>query len=201
MLLPMLAAVAESGRRRVSAVPSAPPECPVITLKAGIVVLGDGTAEGILIEAVAVPWFKILEMIKNDPAAAYALDWRSWEEIIAGAYAADGFDEVVLTPRSGDLGRDVIATKKGIGSIRILDQVKAHKPGHLVNATDVRAMLGVITADRNCSKGVVTTTSDFAPMVREDALLKPYMPHRLELKSRAELFPWLDGIRQRASGK
>jgi len=47
-----------------------------------------------------------------------------WEEIIAGAYKKAGFDEVTLTPRSGDLGRDVIAIKKGLGSVRVIDQVK-----------------------------------------------------------------------------
>jgi len=55
-----------------------------------------------------------------------------------------GFDEVTLTPRSGDYGRDVIAIKKGIGTIRVIDQVKAYKPGHLVGANDVRALLGAL---------------------------------------------------------
>jgi restriction system protein len=58
------------------------------------------------------------------------------KEIIAGAYHRSGFDEVILTPRSGDHGRDVIAIKKGIGSIRVIDQVKAYKPGHLVTAVE-----------------------------------------------------------------
>jgi hypothetical protein len=35
-----------------------------------------------------------------------------------------GFEEVILTPRSGDHGRDVIATKKALGTIRVIDQVK-----------------------------------------------------------------------------
>lgn len=148
---------------------------PVLTLGASILTLGGATAEGQLIEAVGIPWFKIVEMLQRDPSAAYGLDPRQWEEMIAGAYEAEGFDEVTLTPRSGDLGRDVIAVKKGVGCIRILDQVKAYKPGHLVPANDVRAMLGVGFADQNCSKVVITTTSDFAPKVRDDPLLKPHM--------------------------
>ena len=138
-----------------------------------------------------------MQWIKRDPRAVYALDWRQLEETIAGAYQSAGY-EVTLTPRSGDLGRDVIATKKGVVSIRILDQIKAYKPGHLVTANDVRAMLGVATADTNCSKAVVTTTSDFAPRVREDELLKHFMPYRLELKSGSELVPWLNDIAERA---
>jgi len=100
--------------------------------------------------------------------------------MIAGAYERAGFDEVTLTPQSGDLGRDVIAVKHGIGTIRIIDQVKAYQPGHLVTADDVRALLGVLVADR-ASKGFLTTTSDFAPKLRDDILLRPYIPAQLEL--------------------
>jgi restriction system protein len=117
-----------------------------------------------------------------------------WEEIVAGAYQKAGFDEVILTPRSGDKGRDVVATKNGVGSIRIFDQVKAYKPGHVVTAEEVRAMLGVITGAGNVSKGVISTTSTFAPRVAEDEYLKPYIPYRLELKPRDTLLRWLDEL-------
>ena len=102
-----------------------PGDCPAITITAAIVVLGEKTDEGTLIEALGIPWFEIVRWIKEN---------------------------------------------------------------------DVRAMLGVANADRNCSKVVVTTTSDFAPMVREDPLLSPYMPYRLELRSGKELVPWLNEI-------
>ncbi len=36
------------------------------------------------------------------------------EKRIAGAYERAGYPEVVLTPRSGDAGRDIIATKPGV---------------------------------------------------------------------------------------
>ena len=147
--------------------------------------------EGTLVKAVAVPWFEILKVVQADPRAAYEIGPRKWEEIIAGAYHRAGFDEVVLTPRSGDKGRDVIATRFGVGSVRIFDQVKAYKPGHLVTAEEVRAMLGVITGADNVSKGVVTTTSNFAPRLADDPYLKKYIPYRLELKPREMLLSWL----------
>ncbi|MBI3570275.1 MAG: restriction endonuclease [Gammaproteobacteria bacterium] len=114
--------------------------------------------------------------------------------MIAGAYSQAGFDEVILTPRSGDKGRDVIATKFGVGSIRIFDQMKAYKPGHLVTADEVRAMLGVITGADNVSKGVVTTTSNFAPRLADDPYIKKYLPYRLELKPRDALLSWLESL-------
>lgn len=172
---------------------------PEVTLKA-VITFGESDPEGRLVESVAVPWFEILRLIQKDPAAAFQIDPRTWEEIIAGAYRQEGFDEVILTPRSGDKGRDVVATKHGVGSIRIFDQVKAYKPGHLVTADEVRAMLGVITGAGNVSKGIVTTTSEFAPRLVEDPYIKLYLPHRLELKPRNVLLPWLEGLSKPNNG-
>jgi restriction system protein len=173
----------------------APPE---LTIKALLEFAGQ-TTDGALVEAVAIPWFEILEMVKKDPQSIYSIEPRTWEEIIAGAYSRAGFDEVILTPRSGDKGRDVVATKRGIGCVRIFDQVKAYKPGNVVTAEEVRAMLGVITGAQNVSKGVITTTSEFAPRLLDDEFLKPYIPYRLELKAREPLLAWLDELSEHES--
>ncbi|MCH7857602.1 MAG: restriction endonuclease [Gemmatimonadetes bacterium] len=167
-------------------------ETPGILLQA-VIVPGERTHEGVLVEAVAVPWFEIMEIIAKDPDAIYEFDWRRWEEIVAGAYREQGF-EVVLTPRSGDGGRDIIATSEGHGSIRILDQVKAYKPGHLVTADEVRSMLGTLSADLKASKGIITTTSDFAPRIETDERISKFLPTRLELRPRNELLDWLASV-------
>lgn len=163
---------------------------PAVVLKA-LLDFGGNTDDGRLVRAVALPWFEIMERFRRDPSSIYEIDWRRWEEIIAGAYQKAGFDEVVLTPRSGDGGRDVIATKWGVGSVRFFDQVKAYKPGHLVTAEEVRAMAGVIHGYPNVSKGIVTTTSEFAPGIADDPSIGTFIPHRLELKPRDVLLPWL----------
>ncbi len=170
-----------------------PEQLPGIVLKV-LLQVRQTTKEGALIEAVALPWFRILELIRRDPQSVYQIDPRVWEEIVAGAYTRAGFDEVILTPRSGDKGRDVVATKRGIGSIRIFDQIKAYKPGHLVTAEEVRSMVGVITSAQNVSKGVITTTSTFAPRIADDEYIRPLIPYRLELKPREALLPWLDEL-------
>lgn len=150
-----------------------------------VVTLGEKTDEGHLIEAVAPAWFEIARLIRADPKAMHQIDPRKWEEMIAAWYKQYGFDEVILTPRSGDLGRDVIAVKRGVLSVRILDQVKAYSPGHVVPANDVRALAGVLALDRSASKGLVTTTSDFAPGVHTE--FASMIPTRLELVNGAEL--------------
>jgi restriction system protein len=165
-------------------------ELPGLSLKALLDFRGN-TDHGLLVRAVAVPWFEILKMIQQDPTGIYQIGWRKWEEIIAGAYTRAGFEEVILTPRSGDGGKDIIAVKKGIGSIRIFDQVKAYKPPYLVSADEVRSMLGVITGHQNVSKGIITTTSEFAPKVMDDPAVAAYIPYRLELKPRDVLLSWL----------
>jgi restriction system protein len=154
-------------------------DTPSLLLQA-VIVPGDKTQEGQLVEAVTLPWFDIIKLLSRDPAIAHQIQARKWEEIIAGAYQKAGFDEVTLTPRSADLGRDVIAVKRGLGSIRVIDQIKAYAPGHLVTADDVGALLGVLHGDK-ASKGFLTTTSDFAPKLCDDILLKPFMPAQLEL--------------------
>ena len=180
-------------RRILPAIRRARQAPPAVTLKA-VLDLGNATDEGLLVQAVALPWFEILRMFEEDPDGIYNIDSRTWEEIIAGAYTEAGFDEVILTPRSGDKGRDVIATKFGVGSVRFFDQVKAYSPGNLVTAEEVRAMLGVVTGAGNVSKGIITTTSDFAPRLREDEYIKRFLPYRLELKPRDELLRWLASL-------
>jgi restriction system protein len=162
-----------------------------------IIVPGGKTADGIMIESVAIPWFDIIEILRRDPNAAYQIPARTWEEIIAGAYKKAGFEEVTLTPRSGDHGRDIIAIKKGLGCIRVIDQVKAYKPDHPVTADDVRALMGVLHGD-SASKGFLTTTSVFAPRLPADPLISPFIPSRLGLIDGKMLLARLDELAKRA---
>jgi restriction system protein len=55
-----------------------------------------------------------------------------------------------------------------LGKIRVIDQVKADRPGHVVPAEEVRAMVGVLVLEGNVSKKFVTTTSSFAPGIARD---------------------------------
>ncbi len=166
---------------------------PVAMLLQSVIILGDKNKEGKLVLAVCIPWFDIIELLKKDPDAAYKIPHEKWEEIVAGAYSKAGFDEVTLTPRSGDYGRDVIAIKKGIGSIRVIDQVKAFKPGKLVKANDVRALMGILQGDK-ASKGFLTTTSDFAPKIKSDPLITPFIPRQLELINGVNLLRRLEEL-------
>lgn len=164
-----------------------PPQITIQTL----ITAGDKVSEGILVEGVSIAWHEIIRMISRNPEEIYDIDPRRFEELIAGAYERAGYDEVILTPRSGDKGRDVIATKNGIGSIRIFDQIKRNRITHPVTADDVRALAGVISMAQNVSKGVLTTSGILAPNLEKDEYIAKLLPYRLELRPRDILLPWL----------
>jgi restriction system protein len=78
--------------------------------------------------------------------------------------------------------------------VKIIGSVKAYKPGTLVDYDSIRALIGVMAGERDVSKGIITTTSDFPPRVGEDPFIKPFMPTRLELINGENLRKWLTGL-------
>jgi len=81
-----------------------------------IITFGPRGGEGKLIECIDAPWRVIVELLRRDPNAAYQIPPAKWEEIIAGAYWKAGFDEVILTPRSGDRGAMSLPRNAGSGA-------------------------------------------------------------------------------------
>lgn len=160
-----------------------------ITLN-GLIIPDQQTSEGLLIKSYASVWIEIAQRLGEDWALAFQLSARQWEEMLAGAMSAEGY-QVTLTPRSGDHGRDVIAVKSGIGCLRILGSMKAYAPNRLVDRAHVHEMLGVLNTEANVSKGIIATTSDFAPRIEEAPGMKQVMPYRLELINGLRLQRWL----------
>jgi len=164
---------------------------PGMLLQTAIVQLGEKTEEGQIVQAVALPWFEIIDQVSKNPDFLFQVQWRKLEELIAGAYEKEGWDEVTLTPPSSDGGRDIIAVKKGVCRIRIIDQVKAYATGQRVSADDIRSLIGVLASDLNVSKGFVTTTAEFAPKIYDDHNINQFIPYRLELRDGDCLRNWL----------
>jgi len=160
-----------------------------------IITVGDKTNEGRLVQGVSIAWDEIIKLLEYRPDEIFNIDPRKFEELIAGAYDRAGY-RVELTPYSNDKGRDVVATKDGIGSIKIFDQVKRYRINHLVTYEEVMSLFGVISSAPNVSKGVVTTTSDFAPTLLDNEDVRRLVPYRVELKPRKVLLPWLYSLRR-----
>ncbi|MEA1619435.1 restriction endonuclease [Erythrobacter sp. T5W1-R] len=170
---------------------------PELLLQTSVTLHSSTVSEGTIIRHLHQPWIEIAEHLKRDPKFLFEFSKHPtrFEEFLAACYDRAGFDEVILTPRSGDRGRDVIATKRGQFSLRVLDQAKAFSEGNLVRHDDIRAMLHVIQHDRAASKGYVTTTSDFAPeILATDGEFAGYMPTRLELRNGKAIAEWIEAL-------
>lgn len=177
------------GVRKDESGPSELPTIPVVIQ--AVVTPYEKTTEGELVTALSVPWKQIVDALVRRPDLAFEIPPRKWEEIVAAAFDAAGYDQVTLTPRSGDYGRDVIAVKYGVGSIRIVDSVKAYRGHHRVPHDDVRALLGVLFADSRATKAILSTTSSFMPGVHTDPFIQKHVPYRLELMDGPRLIQWL----------
>jgi restriction system protein len=169
---------------------------PEIVIASGFVVLGDKHAEGRLVLGVGTMWLDMISEAQRDPTALLKMSPREFEEFLAGLYERQGFwDEIILTPRSGDKGRDVIlsATKRGMGTIRLIDQAKRYAPRYRVTSEQVSSMAGILLRDQNVSKAIITTTSDFAPGASKD--WEKFIPERLELRNGPKLLEWMSEIK------
>lgn len=165
---------------------------PISTLILSAIIVPEAkVADGLSIQTITVSWQEIVKHLERNWTTAHEIPAEKWEEIIAGAFKKEGYDEVILTHRSGDDGRDVIAIRKGIGTVKILGSVKAYGPGRLVRHDDVRALVGVLAMEPDSSKGIITTTSDFAPKIYTNPKYTALMPTRLELVNGKQLQEWL----------
>jgi restriction system protein len=62
-------------------------------------------------------------------------------------------------------------------------------------------LLGVLSGDQTASKAILTTTPDFAPKIKTDPFIKPFLRTRLELMNGNELLEWLVKLAEKNSHK
>jgi restriction system protein len=153
----------------------------------GIVLSGDKTADGDLVKVIAPAFKKITELLQFDYTILHSMDPRTFEELIAAAYSRLGFEKVVLTPRSGDQGRDLIIESRKSGAVRLFVEAKRYSDGNLVPAKEVRSLLGTMLGEPETTKGILVTTSDFAPEVRTAPNIARHLGKRLRLLNGTQL--------------
>jgi hypothetical protein len=117
----------------------------------------------------------VLDGILRSPEAMRTLSARDFEKFIATLIDQLGFENVELTPSSGDQGRDIIASKRMHGiPIIFAFECKLYKPGNPVGPDILRALLGTVRHARTAAnKGVLVTTSTFSPGARTFLLSEP----------------------------
>ena len=122
----------------------------------------------------------LLDRALRDPEAMRSFGSRAFEDFIAQLTEGLGFEDVVLTPRSGDKGRDVLATK-WVHGIRILFafECKRFAANRRVGIAYARALLGVIShGETRADKGVLVTTSGFTKGATKFILTEPSLDSR-----------------------
>ena len=148
-----------------------------------------------LVTFIEPAWLAIRDALVAEPSCRFSIAPSKWEELIAASYEAAGFDAVVLVPRSGG-GRDIVATRMGFAQVSIVDQVRVFEEGKVVHANDVCTLLGALLAERNATKGFITTTAKLAPGITDDTRIAFFLPHRLEVIDGEQLLARLNGIRR-----
>lgn len=139
--------------------------------------------------------FELIAKILRAPNEVRNLTPRQFEEFIADTLTQLGFTDVVLTPRSRDGGKDVIASNK-INGIPLVFyfECKKYADGNKVQLDTLRALLGTIAHESNqVNKGVLVTTSTFTQGSREFILSEA----RLDGKDYDGVLGWIDEIRKK----
>ncbi len=124
--------------------------------------------------------FSLLDEVLRNSQAMHKLSSRDFEGFIATLVERLGFEDVVLTPRSGDKGRDVLATKRVHGiSILCAFECKRYAPDRPVGPEIMRALLGTILhGATRAAKGILVTTSTFTSGARKYIVTEPSLDGR-----------------------
>jgi hypothetical protein len=117
----------------------------------------------------------LLNQVCRDPELMRRIGARDFEGVVATLVEHLGFENVVLTPRSGDEGRDVLATTRVHGiAILCAFECKRYSPDRSVGPEIARALLGTIMhGTTRAAKGILVTTSFFSPAARRFILTEP----------------------------
>jgi hypothetical protein len=130
---------------------------------------------------------EFLKKLAKFPEQRFQIDPRMFEETVAELLNRMGY-QVILTPRSGDHGRDVIASiGTNVAPLLILVECKRYSPALFVGPEPIARLWLRMSVD-NANLGVVITTSGFKPVARKVALLKGY---QLSLKDGLDFIAWV----------
>lgn len=118
---------------------------------------------------------RLLDQILRSPELMRNLSPQRFEHFIATLIDKLGFEDVVITPRSGDQGRDILAVKRVLGiPILFAFECKRYSPDKPVGVEILRALFGTIShGPTKANKGILVTTSRFTSGARKFLLTEP----------------------------
>jgi len=117
--------------------------------------------------------FRLLKAILGHPNLMKKISPREFEELVAELLHQHDFENIILTPRSGDGGRDVIATQRCAG-IPVLFAFECKRYQKKVGIETMRTLLGTVTHTRTkANVGVLATTSELTKGAKKFILHEP----------------------------
>jgi hypothetical protein len=140
---------------------------------------------------------RLLATILRSPNELRQLTPRQFEEFVAAAVEQLGFRNVVLTPRSRDGGKDVIASIVVAGiPTSFYFECKHYAESNKVQLDTLRALLGTVASDSKIvNKGILVTTSTFTSGARKFILGDA----RLDGKDYDDILGWIEQIKKKRS--
>jgi len=104
----------------------------------------------------------LIQRIWRKPELMREIDPRSFEQFIAYLIDLIGFEDVLVTPRSGDGGQDIFARIEVGGlSTTFAFECKRYSESRKIGVETMRTLLGSVVVGNKANKGVLVTTSSF----------------------------------------
>lgn len=151
-------------------------------------------AKSALISVDSLPLWLIARIMRS-PSEVKNLTPRQFEEFVAEILSQLGFSDVILTPRSGDGGKDVIASHQVNGiPLSFYFECKRYADGNKIQLETLRALLGTMAHDaRQVNKGVLVTTSTFTKGSKKFILAES----RLDGKDYDGILGWINELNKK----
>jgi len=139
--------------------------------------------------------FRLVAKIMRSPNEVKNLTPRQFEEFVAETLAQLGFTDVILTPRSRDGGKDVIASRQMNGiPLSFYFECKKYADNNKIQLETLRALLGTMAHDaRQVNIGILVTTSTFTKGSRDFILSES----RLDGKDYEGILGWVDELNKK----
>jgi hypothetical protein len=136
-------------------------------------------------------WDRLIQVLAQKPELMRAMAPRDFEELVAELLSREGL-QVVLTPRSRDGGRDILAClETPIGEHLYLVECKRYAANRPVGVELVRQLYGIVEIER-ATAGLLVTTSTFTSGAYD---LQRTIGHRLGLRDYDDLVNWLKNVK------
>jgi restriction endonuclease Mrr len=136
----------------------------------------------------------LVDRLRKDPDAIYALSPRRFEELLADLLTDMGWD-VQLTRATRDGGKDLLAyLNTEVGSFLCLVEAKRYRRDRRVGVDLVRNLYGTL-CDSQANSGMLVTTSSFSRDAREFQSRHSY---QLSLREYADVVRWIERYKRGA---